>query len=249
MQLVKRIVIALALATAVFAQSPEPPIADTRFTVHTLVREDIFAGFLNDDMERLARGEKNAQRLAETRRAPEKPSALAWQAGAALYRAVVAFENKKPEEFQKLFDRSQELFAQAKQLNAKDGGVAAVTGGSYVVFADRLPKDKQAAAWQAAYDAFSLLWQFQKAGVESLPVHIRGELLGGLAVSAQRTGRATESAEYVERMLQVMPDTPYGKIAKQWKDNPASAKTATITCLNCHEQGRLAARVASLKAE
>ena len=247
MQLVKRIVIALALATAAFAQSPEPPIADARFTVHTLVREDIFAGFMNDDLERLARGERNAQRLAETRTAAEKPSALAWQAGAALYRAVVAFENKKPGEFQKHFDRSQELFAQAKQLNAKDGGVAAVTGGSYVVFADRLPKDKQAAAWQASYEAFSLLWQFQKQGVERLPVHIRGELLGGLAVSAQRTGRTQEAAEYVDRILQVMADTPYAKIAQQWKENPASAKTATITCLNCHESGRLAARLKSEK--
>lgn len=250
MQLVKRIVIALALATAVFAQSPEPPLSDTRLTVHTLVREDIFAGFMNDDLERLTRGEKNAQRLAEAPRSPmEKPPALAWQAGAALYRAVAAFENKKPEEFQKHFDRSQELFAQARQLNPKDGGVAAVTGGSYVVFADRLPKDKQAAAWQASYEAFSMLWQFQGQGVERLPIHIRGELLGGLAVSAQRTGRATEAAEHVERILQVMPDTPYAKIAKQWKENPASAKTATISCLNCHESGRLAARVSALGAQ
>jgi hypothetical protein len=246
MNFVKKVLLAVALATAVFAQSPEPPIADTRFTVHTLVREDIFAGFLNDDLERLARGEKNAQRLAETRTA-EKSSAVAWQAGVALYRAVVAFENKKPEDGQKHFDRSQELFAQAKQLNPRDGGAAAVTGGSYVVFADRLPKDKQAAAWQASYEAFSMLWQFQKAGVERLPIHIRGELLGGLAVSAQRTGHTQEVAEYVDRILEVMPDTPYGKIAKQWKENPASAKTATITCLNCHESGRLAVRLKSEK--
>ena len=248
MQLVKRIVIALALATAVFAQSPEPPIADTRFTVHTLVREDIFAGFLNDDLERLARGEKNAAQLAESRGTAGKSHALAWQAGATLYRAVVAFENKKADEFQKLFNRSQELFAQAKQLKSKnDGGVEAVTGGSYVLFADRLPKDKQAAAWQESYAAFSTLWQAQGAAVDKLPTHIRGELLGGLAVSAQRTGRAQEAAEHVDRILTLMPDTPYGKIAKQWKENPASAKTATITCLNCHESGRLAARLKSEK--
>ena len=249
MQLVKRIIIALALATAVFAQSPELPLSDTRLTVHTWVREDIFAGFLNNDMERLTRGEKNVERLLETRTASEKPSLLAWQAGATLHRAVAAFEGKQPDEFQKLYARAQELFAQAKQLNAKDGGAAAVTGGSYVVFADRLPKDQQAAAWQASYEAFSMLWQFQGKGVERLPIHIRGELLGGLAVSAQRTGRATEAAEHVERILQVMPDTPYGKVARQWKDNPASAKTVTITCLNCHESGRLTARVAALKAE
>ena len=249
MNYVKKIILALALATAVFAQSPEPPLSDTRLTIHTLVREDIFAGFLNNDLERLTRGEKKVQRLLETRTASEKPSLLAWQAGATLYRAVAALENKRPDEFQKLYSRAQELFAQAKQLNPKDGGVAAVTGGSYVVFADRLPKEQQAAAWQTAYDAFSMLWQFQGKGVERLPIHIRGELLGGLAVSAQRTGRTQEAAEYVDRILQVMADTPYAKVAKQWKDNPASAQTATITCLNCHESGRLAARVAAVGAQ
>ncbi|NOT64186.1 MAG: hypothetical protein HOP19_28560, partial [Acidobacteria bacterium] len=105
----------------------------------------------------------------------------------------------------------------------------------------------QAAAWQESYEAFSTLWQAQGAAADKLPIHLRGELLGGLAVSAQRTGRAQEAAELVDRILTLMPDTPYGKVAKQWKENPASAKTVTITCLNCHEQGRLTTRMASLK--
>ena len=44
-----------AISFAVPAQAPEPPLADTRLTVHTLVREDIFAGFLQNDLTRLAR--------------------------------------------------------------------------------------------------------------------------------------------------------------------------------------------------
>jgi len=39
------------LVTVAAAQSIEPPLADTRISVNTLVREDIFAGFLADDME------------------------------------------------------------------------------------------------------------------------------------------------------------------------------------------------------
>jgi hypothetical protein len=34
------------LATGLAAQSPEPPLAETRLTVHTLLREDVFAGYL-----------------------------------------------------------------------------------------------------------------------------------------------------------------------------------------------------------
>ena len=58
MHLIKRMLLAAALVSAVLAQAPAPPLADTRLSIHTLVREDIFAGFLNDDMERLTRGEK-----------------------------------------------------------------------------------------------------------------------------------------------------------------------------------------------
>jgi hypothetical protein len=246
MQIFKRLIIALALATAVFAQAPEPPLKDTRLTIHTLVREDIFAGFLQNDMERFTRGERSLKRLLETRTAAEKPALLAWQGGAALYRAVLAYENKNDKEFQRLNKEAVDLFAQAKQLGPKDGGAAAVTGGSYVVFADRLPKDQQAAAWEKTYEAFSLLWQFQGAGVDKMPLHLSGELLGGMAVSAQRTGRKEEAAKYLDRIETVLADTPYAKVAKQWKANPAAMTNASITCLTCHESGRLAARMASL---
>ena len=41
----------IAMPASAFGQVPEPPIADTRLTVHTLVREDIFAGFLQSDIQ------------------------------------------------------------------------------------------------------------------------------------------------------------------------------------------------------
>ena len=78
---------AVTISTAIPAQAPEPPIADTRLTVHTLVREDIFAGFLQNDLARLARAEKNLETLLASRPG-ERPGVLAWQGGAALTRAA-----------------------------------------------------------------------------------------------------------------------------------------------------------------
>src|SRR5215813_9412516 len=82
MKWIKLTVLALvaALATVAFAQSPEPPLADARISVNTLLREDIFAGFISDDMERFSRGEKNIQLLIEKRPA-DKALLLAWKAG------------------------------------------------------------------------------------------------------------------------------------------------------------------------
>jgi hypothetical protein len=44
----------------------------------------------------------------------------------------------------------------------------------------------------------------------------------------------------------VLGDTPYEPVARQWKKNPEAAGKTSITCLTCHEGGRLAARLTAL---
>jgi tetratricopeptide (TPR) repeat protein len=248
MKALKTAVLVLALMTAAAAQSPEPPLDEARLTIHTLVREDIFAGLLTDDLKRLGRAEKNIEVLLEKRPAA-KPDLLAWKASTRLYRAVRAHEEKRPDEFRQSYRQALDLFAEARRLSPQNGSVAAVTGGSYMLMADRLPKEEQAAAWAAAYDAFQLLWQQQARAVDKLPVHHRGELLGGLAQSAQRTGRAEEMQQYLDKIIELMPGTPYEPVAKRWKDNPSAAVGGSVTCLTCHEAGRLSARVTALNSK
>ena len=231
------------LVSAAFGQSPEPPLADTRLSIHTLVREDIFAGWRSDNMERHARGEKNIDELLKLRPAA-KADLLAWKGGATLYRAVLAHEANESEKFRRYMRKSLGLFAEARELGPKSAGVAAVSGGSYVVFADRLPEEYRATAWSDAYDNYQVLWRQQAAVVDKLPVHIRGELLAGLAQSAQRTGRQKEFDEHLDKILEVLPGTSYERVAKRWKDDPQLATTSRITCKTCHAAGRLAARIA-----
>ena len=243
------LIIVCALIAVGAAQSPqlqESPLSDTRLTVHTLLREDIFAGFLADDMERFSRGEKNIQLLLE-QRPGQRADLLAWQGGATLYRAVRAYESNRKDEFQDNYRRALDLFSEAGKLTPGNAGVAAVTGGSYLLLADRLPKEYRAAAWSEAYDHYHMLWKQQASFVDKLPVHVRGELLGGLAQSAERTGRAEEVGQYLDKILAVLPNTPYEPAARQWKSNPNAAARSGITCLTCHESGRLAARLTALK--
>lgn len=242
---ISRIFLLALFVTVAMAQSSEPPLSDTRLSIHTLVREDIFAGFLTDDMDRLARGEKNIQALLEKRPAA-KAELLAWQGGATLYRAVRAHENKSGDEFQRNYKQALGIFSQAQQLGPGNGGVAAVVGGSYVLFADRLPKEHRAAAWSQAYDSYQLLWKQQGAAVDKLPVHLRGELLGGLAQSAERTGRTDELSQYLDKILASLSKTPYEPIARKWKENPKAAANSSITCMTCHDSGRLSARLTAL---
>ncbi|HEU0185383.1 MAG TPA: hypothetical protein VFS27_08715 [Blastocatellia bacterium] len=240
----KMLIVAL-FVTVAMAQSPKPPLSDTRIAVSQLVREDIFAGFLTDDLERFAQGEKNIQTLIETRPA-SKPILLAWKAGAATYRAVRAHEANRSDEFRQKYQEALDLFSQARQAGPNDNGVAAVTGGVYVLFGDRLPKEYRAAAWSQAYDSFQEVWKQQGPFVDKLPTHMKGELLGGLASSAMRTGRTEEAMRHLDKILETLPGTPYEPIAKKWKENPKAAADTSITCLTCHEPGRLAARINAL---
>lgn len=232
--------------TVTQAQSPEPPLSDTRLAVHTLVREDLFAGFLANDMVRFARGEKNVEQLLKDR-PDQRGNLLAWRGSAAMYRAVLAHESGNAAEFLKYFEAARAAFSEAAKQTSGNDGAAAITGGTYAVFADRLPEKHRTTGWEDAYANYTLLWKQQGAAIDKLPVHHRGEVLGGLVQSAQRTGRTEEMAQHLDRMLTLLQGTPYEATARQWKENPASAATTRVTCKACHNPGRLSPTLASLQ--
>jgi hypothetical protein len=242
----KSLLLVFALGAALAAQAPEPPLSDTRLTVHTLVREDLFAGFLANDLTRLSRGERNVATLLQERPG-QRANLLAWQGGAALYRAVRAHEAGDAAEFERLYQSARDAFTEATRLQSGNDGVHAIVGGTFSLFADRLPAAHRPQAWTQAYESYSRLWKEQGPIIEKLPVHHRGEVLGGLAQAAQRTGRTEEMGQHLDRMLTVMQGTPYEVTAKQWKSDPTVAANTHLTCKNCHNSGRLGARLAELK--
>ena len=160
--------------TATAGQTPETLLSDTRLTVHTLLREDIFAGFRNDNMERLARAERHIGVLLKER-PDERANLLAWKAGASTFRAVRAHEAGKAEEFERVYAEALADFAAAAKETSGNGGVPAITGRTLVTFADRLPTKHRAAAWSQAYENYSMLWKQQGATIEKMPVTSRAK--------------------------------------------------------------------------
>ena len=246
MRLIKTALLVSFAVTAPVAQTTDPLLSDKRLTVHTLVREDVFAGFRNDNLGRLAKAEQNIEILLKER-PEERANLLAWRAGAATYRAVRAHEAGQAAEFERRFAAALEDFARAAKLYSGGAGVPAIAGGTMATFADRLPEKHRAAAWAQAYDNYSVLWKQQGATIEKLPVHFKGEVLSGLTQSAQRTGRTEEAAQYLDKMLTMLTETPYEPMAKQWKADPAGAAKTNLTCKNCHNPGRLSNRLEALK--
>ena len=235
------------LANDVLADSIEARVEDKRVRLSMRVREDEYAGWQEDDMERYARAEKNLEILLE-QRPFSKPEILAWQGGTKIYRAILATEAGNNEEFEKYFQEARDLFAQARKAGPKHPAVAAIVGGSYVLFADRLPEKYRDDAHAECYDCYTILWDQQSRALERLPLHIKGELLAGLAQSAQRTGRDKELGEYLDKIIEVMPDSHYAEIAEEWKTDPVAAAKGNISCNYCHDEGRLSSRMAKLES-
>jgi predicted nucleic acid-binding protein len=226
------------IAGSVGAQSMvEPPLADTRIGIDTLVREDLFAGYLSNDKARFTRGEQNLEKLLAIR-PKDQAAILAWQGADQIYKAVLARDAGQSADYARLYHQAMDTLAEAKRIGPANGGVHAVIGGIMMIFADRLAPDDRAAAWVVAYQAFQVLKMGQPKP-EALPVHIRGELMAGLVESAQRTGHTAEVNDTLDRMLIVTKGTPYEAGAQNWKANPDSVGTEALGCKSCHEPGRL----------
>ena len=230
------------------AAAVDPPLDETRLTVHSLVREDIFAGWRTNNRDRMARGEENIEKLLQ-QRPDARADLLAWKGSVALFHAAEAHEAGKTVEFQEHYQNAIAQFAASKQLDPKSPGANAVTGGGYVLFADRLPESVRAEAWQACYDNYQTLYAMQAPALDRLPTHIRGELLAGLAMSSLRTGRAAEYEGHLEQIIKLLPKTAYARTALKWKEDPSEAATGTMACKTCHGPGRLSARLANLDNE
>lgn len=236
------ILAALSMCVGI-AQETMPP----RLSIHTWVREDIFAGFLFNDLERFDAGVKKLDRMLETN--PSNAPAMAWRGGAELYRAVLAHEAGQKAEFTQHYTRATQLFERAYELQPKDQGVLATTGGSYLVFADRLPTQHSSEAWKKAQSIYKALAVAQAAFANQLPLHMRGELLAGLAMTAQRVGDHEEATKYLKQIVDSLPGSPYEARAQKWLDQPDYAAKSSLGCQTCHEPGRLKNRLEALKKQ
>jgi hypothetical protein len=215
---------------------------DPRLSVHTVVREDIFAGFMANDQERLLRGEKNLEILL-TERPDAKAALLAWKGSIAVWRAVIAHEAKKPAESESEYRKALEFFVEAAKAGPEDGGVMAINAASWGYFGDRLPEKYRAAAWKTSYENYKAMWKQQAPAVDNMPLHLKGELLAGMTVSSARNGQVADAQQFAERIVSTMPETAYASLAAKWKDG----KGPNLMCHSCHDAGRLEARRAALK--
>ncbi|MBM3813305.1 MAG: hypothetical protein FJW20_16900 [Acidimicrobiia bacterium] len=239
----KHFTLGIILAIAAMAQQERP----AGLTVHTWVREDIFAGWMVNDMARHMNGVAKLNKILEAK--PDDAVALSWLGGSYLYRAAVAHEAGKSADFDRYYAEAIKAIDRANELAPRDAGVLSVTGGSFGLFADRLPADKKADGWKRSRTAYAALHKEQQQFADQLPLHMKGELLAGNAMAAQRVGDTEESQKYLTKIVKDLAGSPYAARAQRWMDQPEVASKSSLLCQTCHEPGRLEARLAAMKKQ
>jgi tetratricopeptide (TPR) repeat protein len=233
---------AFTIAATVAAQQ-EPQTRPGNISVHTWVREDLFAGFLQDDMTRFERGEKKAlEYLAEK---PGRAEPTAWMVGIKLYRASRAFEEGRASEGDRLVQEALQAMDAAVASAPDNLGVHATVGGSVVTLANKLPDTYYRPLMERARTHFAALYRVQSPALPQLPLHIKGELLAGVAETEFRAGDRARATAALEQILKDMPGTPYANAAASWLSAPEKVtKDTKLVCQSCHEPGRLSSWLA-----
>jgi len=236
------LLVTMTMAAAMLCAEAKPE----GVTVSTWVREEIFSGWMTSDMARFEAGVAKLDAILAAD--PKAADAVAWRAGATMFRGVRALEAGDRAEFDRKYAETLAELKRARAMAtpAQMTAVLAVTGGTLATFGDRMPAELRRAAWAQVREAYGELRGVQKAFFDRMPVHMRGEVLAGLAQAEQRLG---ESGPALAELIAALPDTVYGKRAKLWQEKPEVAAKTALACQTCHEAGRLEPALARMKKQ
>jgi len=196
------------------------------------VREDIFKGFTGDAAA-LERGLKKCEdALAKD---PKNAEALVWHGAGLGYRIKAAFMAGDVALGRQLQAQSAKEMNDAVALRPDDVAVLIPRAASLLAAAARVPSPEVAKRnYGLAATDYERVLQLQATYFSKLPVHSRGELLGGLAEAWHGLGDDSKAKSYLARMVKELPDTMYARRAADLLAGAGKAGALGATCLGCH---------------
>lgn len=209
---------------------------------YTWVREDTFGGFIGNDLKRFELGmEKAREYLAED---PNDVNAKNWLAAGKIYLAARAFAENADAKGDALFTEGLTTMEKMVAQVPNDIGLRATMAGSLAYLAPRLPERHQRVAFEKAREQYGFLFtaQEKQLAMAGFPLHLKGEVLAGVAETEFRVGDRERANTYLNRIVNDMPGTPYAQKAATWLKSPETVTTnSRLICQTCHEAGTLSA--------
>lgn len=229
-----RSVVFLLLGLTTYAIAADAPAKPAGITVHTWVREDLFAAVMVDDREAIERGSKKLDAVLAAN--PDDAVAKSWRVLELLTRAAWADQKNDTAASKSLMEKA--LALRASIVDKKDAGVQTVLGGSLLFYAAKSPANATEAMYRDGRDHLVWVRKVQEAMLPKMPPHFSGELLSQLAFASDRLADQESKAKYLAEMKQYLAGTAYERRADKWQTMPIKDWTGA-QCISCHEPGRL----------
>lgn len=224
----------LALAVLLPAEELAKP---DKLSIHTWVREDIFAGWMAKDNEALARGERKLDHYLNAN--PTDHNALAWKFLAIYCHMRDAYAKGDTKIYRGLVAVARKTQEKAFANSPQDAGPYIIIGGSLVMgafYAD--PADREA-MYREGRELLRKVPVIQAKYFHTLPPHMRGELWSLMAYASDRLGDKAERDNIIQQMREQLAGSPYEARAKRWLTLSELNSATDNMCISCHEPGRL----------
>jgi hypothetical protein len=215
-----------------------------KLTIHTWIREDMFAGLIGRDAAAFDLGLRKLERfLAEH---PGDANGLAWKYETYSYYLRADREAGNQDAYTRHWTEAQEFKKQALAKSAADLGPLILVAFSQIFNA------QYAAAAADRESLFregrELLWKIQeaqRAQWDKVPVHMRGELWSLIGFASDQIGDREERDRVANEMIDKLKGSVYEARGHRWL-NAKQLDASDAVCLSCHENGRLKVKLASL---
>jgi hypothetical protein len=237
----------LSLLVAVsFLTAADELVKPDKLTIHTWVREDMFAGWISNDSAILARGVQKLDRFLADH--PNDYNANSWKFLAASFGMIQARNKGDDAAYSRELAISKDLRAKIFMGDQRDPGPYIIVGSSLVRTACFAPEKDRGWMMRDGRDMLVKVIELQGEVFEKLPPHFRGEIWAQLAFANDRLGETAARDRALENMLTRLGGTPYESRARAWQKPGAIAKEKDYACMSCHDPGRLAPTLARLSA-
>lgn len=236
--------IALLIPAALLAEDLAKP---DKITIHTWVREDIFAGWMAKDDAVFERGVQKLHHYLAAN--PSDVNAIAWTYLENNYRMRKAAVAGDLAEYSKLLAKGKQIREKALASDPKDTGPWIIIGSSLIMGAYYAPDSEKKWMYSDGRELLRKVLVLQEKIFDRLPPHMRGELWSLMIYASDRLGDKAERDRLTDLMLTRLAGSPYESRAKRWQKLPEIKSEIDNMCISCHDPGRLAPTLARLKAQ
>ena len=206
------------------------PAADKEERFDLVVRDDFFAGLLENDQVALDR----AMKLCEDTlaRDPKHSEAMVWHGGGLILRAGTAFRAGKKEDGMKLWMAGMEEMDRAIALAPDSIGTRIPRGAVLLAASPFVPEPERSRLLDKGLGDYERVLALQSAYFDTLSRHARTQLLFGLADGWNRRGDQAKARGYFERVRDIAGGSAYGKRAAAYL--AGDTKPTPLACGGCH---------------